>query len=193
MAKKLYFFSKYGLKTRQTAPRPGGHQHGFPNYLWQCDDRWYFFNSIQVTFHIEVSMYHTQLHNEDWSPKGYVLRKPCSHPMSTVEESSMRGVTMKWTRSELCGQQCTSNGRTFMGWYITGNPKMIVHIMWSPVSMATRMIQNDPSHQNGNFGREIKVVIYFLTTNLDCQLLHAFHVCHQWPYWNKFIVLFLGI
>ena len=79
--------------------------------------------------------------------------------MSTVEESSMTGVTMKWTRSELWRQQCTSNGRTFMGWYITGNP------------------QKDPSHQNGHFGQDIKAVIYLLTTNLDCQLSHAFHVC----------------
>ena len=41
------------------------------------------------------------------------------------------------------------------------------------VSMATRMIQNDPSYQNGQFGWEIKVVIYLLTANLDCQLFHA--------------------
>ena len=43
--------------------------------------------------------------------------------------------------------------------------------------MATRMIQDDPSYQNGHFGQEIKAVIYLLTTNLDCQLLRAFHAC----------------
>ena len=125
-------FSKYGPKTGQTVPRPDGHQHGFPNYLWQWDDHWYFFNSIQVKCYIEVNMYHIQLHNEDWNPQAYVLRKPCSHLMSTVEESSMIGVTKKWTRSELWRQQCTSKGKPFNGWYITGNPHMIMHIMWSP-------------------------------------------------------------
>ena len=129
---KNSIFSKYGPKTDQTVPHPDGHQHGFPNYLWQWDDHWYFFNSIQVKFYIAINIYHIQLHNEGWNPKAYVPRKPCSHPMSTVEESSMRCVTMKWKRSELWRQQCTSKGRTFMGWYITGNPMMIVHIMWFP-------------------------------------------------------------
>ena len=132
MAKKLNFFQNMAIKTDQTVPRPEGHRHGFLNYLWQWDDHWYFFNSMQVKFYIEVNMYHIQLHNEDWNPKAYVPRKPCSHPMSTVEESSMRGVTMKWTRSELWRQQCTSKARTFIGWYITGNLKIIMHIMRSP-------------------------------------------------------------
>ena len=75
---------------------------------------------------------HIQLHNENWNPKVYVSRKPCSHPLSTAAWSSMRGGTMKWTRSELCRQQCTSKDRTIMGWYVTDNPKVIVHITWFP-------------------------------------------------------------
>ena len=113
--------------------------------------------TIQVKFYIEVNMYQIQLHNEDWSPKAYVPRKPCSHPMSEVDESSMRGVTMKWTWSELWRQQCTPNGRTFMGWYITGNPKMIMHIMWSPWQPEWCKMTLPPS---GHFGREFKVVIF---------------------------------
>ena len=104
------------------------------------DDHWYFFNSIQVKFYIEVNMYHIHLHNEDWNPKAYVPRKPSSHLMSTVVGSSMGGGTMKWARSKLSRQQCTSKGRTFMGWYITDSPKIIYYV----VSMATSVIQSDP-------------------------------------------------
>ena len=124
------FFSRYGRN--QNASRPDGHQYVFPNDLWTWDHHWYFFNLLQVKFYIEVNMNHIQLHNEDLKPKAYGPSKQCSPPMSTVAEPSMRGGTMKWTRSELWRQQCASKGRTFTGWYIADNPKMIVHIMWSP-------------------------------------------------------------
>ena len=120
---KTLFFSKYGPRTGQTPSRPHGHKHVSPDYLWPWDDHWYSFNSIWVMFYIVVNMYHIQLHNEEWNPKPYVPRKPCSHSMSTVAGSSMRGDTMRWTRSELWRQQCTLKGRIFMGWYITYNHK----------------------------------------------------------------------
>ena len=66
-----------------------------------------FLNSIQV--YVEVNMYHLLLDNEDWNPKIYVPRTPCSYPVSTIAGSSMTGGTMNWIRrSYLWGQQHTS-------------------------------------------------------------------------------------
>ena len=76
------FFAKYGPKTGETASRPEGRQHVFPNYLWPWDNHWYFFNSIQVKFYIEANMYHIQLHNENWNPKAYVPK----HHVHQVDE-----------------------------------------------------------------------------------------------------------
>ena len=150
-----HFFRKYGPETGRTAWRQDGHQYVLPNYLWPWDDHWYFFNSIHFKFYIEVNMYHIQLHNEDWHPKAYVPRKQCSHAMSTVAGPSFRGGTMKWTRSELWRQQCTSKGETFMGKYITDNPRMIVHIRWSPWQPEGRKVTLPPKWT-------------FLSGNLSC-------------------------
>ena len=61
-------------------------------------------SSIQFKFYIEVIIYHIRLYNEDWNIKVYVPRAPCSHPMSTVAESSMTGGTVKRTAAHIIRQ-----------------------------------------------------------------------------------------
>ena len=87
-------------------------------FLFTWHDHWFFFDSIKIS--VEINMYYVHLHNEDWNPKVYVPRKPCSHPMNTIAGSSMTGGTKNWTRkSKLWRQQQTSLGRAFIGWYMT--------------------------------------------------------------------------
>ena len=111
----LLFFGKCGPKTGQTASRPDGHQHVFPYYLCPWNDHWYFFNSIQVKFYIEVNMYHIQLHNEDWNPisdhtqpKNLSLHRMVKKPSSALRESIPRlfngGRTIMTTR---CAPACS--------------------------------------------------------------------------------------
>ena len=111
----LLFFGKCGPKTGQTASRPDGHQHVFPYYLCPWNDHWYFFNSIQVKFYIEVNMYHIQLHNEDWNPisdhtqpQNLSLHPMVKKPSSALRESIPRlfngGRTIMTTR---CAPACS--------------------------------------------------------------------------------------
>ena len=167
----LKIWAKYGPKMGQTALRLDGHQHVFPNYLWPSNDHWYFFNSIQVKFYIEVNVYHIQLHNEDWNPKAYCLENhvhiqwaksldPLWEVYYEVEEKRVVETAVHTSRQNIHG----------MGYNWWPQDDNAYHV----VSMATRVVQNGLYPSNGHFCREIKVVIYLLTAKLDCQLLHAF-------------------
>ena len=103
-------------KLGQTASHPDGHQNVFPNNLWPWGDHWYFFNSIQVKFYIEVNIHQMEIE----TPKHICLENHV-HIQWAESQDPIWEVVLWSGREPSCG-----DSRTFMRWYIVDNSKMIV-------------------------------------------------------------------